>query len=268
MKAWPLSETEAANTPIWQLVILPAEPVYCRPTPHEALPCFKKLVSSTTSTAPSSARCSMTYSRTVSRSASASQRPRPRIACCRKGSGSPAASARIHPVLRRSAPSSPSRNRPADAATRSCVNSGRIRSFTSRSDAAQSSSVSSIDAPLIHALPITREKVRAPHQNCNCSARWPGKQPPKSSDCTTVQDGLAQPARQEAIPAKETKEALSRQRFALSKGSQDGLPDLTAQWKARIGSWVRSGGRFWLPQWGPKPNEAGCFVPASVLPGT
>src|SRR4051795_7867710 len=105
----------------------------------------------------------------MSRKASASQRPRPRIACCRQEPGSPAASARIHPVLRRSAPSSPSRNRPADAATRSCVNNGRMRAFTSRSDDAHSSNVSSIDAPLIHTLPITREKVRAPHQNCNCS---------------------------------------------------------------------------------------------------
>src|SRR3954447_14265970 len=104
------------------------------------------------------------------RKASAFQRPRPRIACCRQGPESPAASARIQPVLRRSSPSSPSRNRPADAATRSCVNKGRIRAFTSRSDAAQSSSVSSIDAPLIHPLPTTREKVRASYQNRNCSA--------------------------------------------------------------------------------------------------
>src|SRR3954469_20912220 len=45
MKGWPLSETEAANTPIWPLVILPAEPVYCRPTPQEAWPCLRKPVS-------------------------------------------------------------------------------------------------------------------------------------------------------------------------------------------------------------------------------
>src|SRR3954452_22611017 len=51
MKAWALSETEAANTPIWPLVILPAEPVYCRPTPQEAWPCLRKPVSSMTSTA-------------------------------------------------------------------------------------------------------------------------------------------------------------------------------------------------------------------------
>src|SRR5215217_1914838 len=86
------------------------------------------------------------------------------------GTGSPAASARIQPVLRRSCPSSPSRNRPAEAATRSCVNNGRIRAFTSRSDAAQSSSVPSIDAPLIYPLPTTREKIRTPHSKCNCRA--------------------------------------------------------------------------------------------------
>jgi hypothetical protein len=55
------------------------------------------------------------------------------IGCCRQGPGSPAASARIHPVLRRSSPSSPSTNRPAFKAARSCANNGRIRFFTSRS---------------------------------------------------------------------------------------------------------------------------------------
>jgi len=61
--------------------------------------------------------------------------------------GSPAASARIQPVLRRSSPSKPSRKFSADSATRACVNSGRIRRFTSRSDDAHSSNVVSIDAP-------------------------------------------------------------------------------------------------------------------------
>src|ERR1700730_10456075 len=89
----------------------------------------------------------------MSRNASASHRPRPRIACWRQGPGSPAASARIQPVLRRSSPSKPSRNKPADAATRSCVNSNRIRAFTSRNDDAHASNVASIDAPDIHDLP-------------------------------------------------------------------------------------------------------------------
>src|SRR5260370_3682006 len=59
--------------------------VYCRATPHDALPCLRKPVSSITSTASSSAKCSMPYARTISRRASASQSPRPRIACCRMG---------------------------------------------------------------------------------------------------------------------------------------------------------------------------------------
>ena len=41
----------AANTPIWQLVILPAEPVYCRPTPQDTLPCLRNPVASITSMA-------------------------------------------------------------------------------------------------------------------------------------------------------------------------------------------------------------------------
>jgi DNA-binding transcriptional MocR family regulator len=95
--------------------------------------------------------------------------------------------------------------------------------------------------------------------------RWPGKQPRKSSDCTAVQDGLTQQAGHQANPAKQVRETLTRPRFASSKGSQDELPDLTDQWKARISSWVRSGGRFWLPQWGEKPGQPGCMVPTSVL---
>src|ERR1700758_1435663 len=48
-------------------------------------------------------------------------------------------------------PSSPSTNRPAFKAARSCANNGRIRFFTSRSDDAR---VVSIDAPIIHDLRI------------------------------------------------------------------------------------------------------------------
>jgi DNA-binding transcriptional ArsR family regulator len=38
----------------------------------------------------------------------------------------------------------------------------------------------------------------------------------------------------------------------------------TAPWKQRLQGWQKS--RFWLPQWGPKPGEPGCFAPASVIP--
>ena len=112
---------------------------------------------------------------TRSRSASASHRSRPKTACCRQGPGSPAASARIHPVLRRSSPSSPSTNRPAFNAVRSCSNNGRIRFFTSRSDDAHNASVVSIDAPVIHDLRIMvthgfRNQQNAPAKNYNCNA--------------------------------------------------------------------------------------------------
>src|SRR3954467_3283626 len=95
----------------------------------------------------------------MSRSASASQRPRPRMACWRHGPLSPAAAARIQPVLRRSGPSKPSRNAFADAATRSCVNNGRIRSLTARSDEAHNSNVVSSEAALIHLPSQSPQKV-------------------------------------------------------------------------------------------------------------
>src|SRR4029077_14785225 len=112
----------------------------------------------------------------ISRNPSASHRSRPKTACCRHGPGSPAASARIHPVLRRSSPSRPSTNRPAFNAVRSCSNNGRIRFFTSRSDDAHNASVVSIDAPVIHDLRIMvthgfRNQQNAPAKNYNCNAR-------------------------------------------------------------------------------------------------
>jgi hypothetical protein len=60
--------------------------------------------------------------------------------------------------------------------------------------------------------------------------------------------------------------ARARDRF-VGSGTRDsgGLPDMTDQWRARIGGWVRSGGRFWLPAWGPRPNERGCFAPPALL---
>jgi hypothetical protein len=84
------------------------------------------------------------------------------MACWRQGPGSPAASARIQPVLRRSGPSSPSRNRAAEAATRDWVNKGLIRPLTSRSDDAHSSSVVSIDAAIC-ALPVARDHRQRIH---------------------------------------------------------------------------------------------------------
>ena len=56
------------------------------------------------------------------------------------------------------------------------------------------------------------------------------------------------PARREEYPPKK---------------SPDGLLDDSAKWEARLRSWHRS--RFWLPFWGPRPTEAGCFAPPALL---
>jgi DNA-binding transcriptional regulator YhcF (GntR family) len=40
---------------------------------------------------------------------------------------------------------------------------------------------------------------------------------------------------------------------------------VAGQWKARVEGWVRSGRRFWLAEWGPRPNEHGCLAPVPLL---
>jgi hypothetical protein len=41
------------------------------------------------------------------------------------------------------------------------------------------------------------------------------------------------------------------------------IPDDRAKWEARLRSWRKSG--FWLPLWGPRPDQPGCFAPIAVL---
>ena len=53
--------------------------------------------------------------------------------------------------------------------------------------------------------------------------------------------------------------------FVDRKVSFGEIPDDHVKWQARLRSWRTS--RFWLPLWGPKPGEAGCFAPREVLQG-
>src|SRR4051794_33672836 len=75
-----------------------------------------------------------------------------------------------------------------------------------------------------------------------------------------------------AVPVSATEEkpdkknhgdARVRARFANRGVSYGEMPDDRAKWEARLRSWRQS--RFWLPLWGPKPTEPGCFAPREVL---
>ena len=76
----------------------------------------------------------------------------------------------------------------------------------------------------------------------------------------------------EEKPNKKNQGEGARARFAKS-GSSDfwrsssfgEMPDERSKWEARLRSWRQS--RFWLPLWGPKPTEPGCFAPPEVLAG-
>ena len=57
--------------------------------------------------------------------------------------------------------------------------------------------------------------------------------------------------------------ARARERFADRRVSFTELPNERVKWEARLRSWRQS--RFWLPLWGPKPTEPGCFAPASLM---
>jgi len=69
------------------------------------------------------------------------------------------------------------------------------------------------------------------------------------------------PARTEENQAKKTEGA--RARFVDRKVSFGEMPDEHAKWQARLRSWRQS--RFWLPLWGPRPDQSGCFAPLAVL---
>jgi len=90
--------------------------------------------------------------------------------------------------------------------------------------------------------------------------RWPGR-------VSGLEQGVSQGETPEQVePDKQTRGARARQRFAKREVSFGELADDRAKWQARLRSWRQS--RFWLPLWGPKPDQPGCFVPAEVLQAT
>jgi hypothetical protein len=73
---------------------------------------------------------------------------------------------------------------------------------------------------------------------------WPGR-------VSAAKRGVSGAETQKAKPAKQI-------RFA------ENFPE--APWVQRLNSWRSS--QFWLPQWGARPDEAGCLAPAAVLGAT
>jgi hypothetical protein len=75
--------------------------------------------------------------------------------------------------------------------------------------------------------------------------RWPGSANGRADRRVSApQHGVSRAGTQEANPAKQT-------RFAEILAEEP--------WRQRLNSWRTS--RFWLPQWGPKPSEPGCWAP-------
>jgi len=75
--------------------------------------------------------------------------------------------------------------------------------------------------------------------------------------------GVPERGTEEKPDKKNQGYARARQRFAKSQLSYGDLNDERSRWEARLRSWRQS--RFWLPLWGPKPTEPGCFAPSSLM---
>lgn len=72
------------------------------------------------------------------------------------------------------------------------------------------------------------------------------------------------PAQTEENTDKKT-QARERARSTDQGKKECDTFDDRVRWERRVKTWHHSRGRFWLPFWGPKPGEAGCFVPAELL---
>jgi DNA-binding transcriptional regulator YhcF (GntR family) len=88
--------------------------------------------------------------------------------------------------------------------------------------------------------------------------RWREQPKPAAAEGVSpaVKQGVSHGARQEAYPSKY------EEKRSKSGLEQDALPP-PVNWAPRLRSWAHS--RFWLPTWGPRPNEAGCWAPPGLL---
>lgn len=76
-------------------------------------------------------------------------------------------------------------------------------------------------------------------------AGYQPRYPQRRATVPTVRQAVPQRARQEAFTIKHQE-----------------ISDDSRKWESRMRSWSTS--RFWLPFWGPKPSEPGCWAPRST----
>jgi len=74
--------------------------------------------------------------------------------------------------------------------------------------------------------------------------------------------GAVSHGRAPGVPRVRTKEESAKNKGDFRIRYEGELPDERGQWAAR----VRGMAKFWLPTWGPKPGERGCWVPREFWP--
>ena len=159
-------------------------------------------------------------------------------------------------------------------------NAGRcfpsIRTFAQHAGISRSAAQRDLTA-LVAAGLVTRQRrpggVYVYRINPHFLPKWPKR---KVSQTRDQQTGAAAAKRATGtaggVPARGTEEnsdkknqgsARWRAQFVKPGIADDRIPDETDRWKARVRSWLKS--RFWLPDWGPRPDEPGCWAPLSAL---
>ena len=102
----------------------------------------------------------------------------------------------------------------------------------------------------------TIAKAFLPAQRGVSHRREKGVPPPRTEEQVAKETG-ARGARFAVSPS-----GGSNARFAVFRAKENSFGELLderVKWEARLRSWRQS--RFWLPLWGPRPDQPGCFAP-------
>ena len=90
--------------------------------------------------------------------------------------------------------------------------------------------------------------------------RWPGRLKPAVSAGVSAEKP-AVPAEKQTVSRAETQQAKPRKYIEKTYD----FDPVRSQWTARLTSWQKTSGTFWLPQWGPTPTDPGGYAPRELL---